>query len=251
VRFVSSFGQSFNKGISSLGHVGRGTDVYIGQYLSRFLLNNELSGNVIDLCPVGALTSKSYSFTARPWEAVNFESFDIFDTLLQSIRLDVRDNKVLRILPIVDLTPSFFFNEWITDVSRFSYDGFFYNRLKTPMKVDHKNGILFLWRVSWDFVFSNILSYTNSFKFHFKSILGDFLDLELLTTLSLLNKFYKNYLGNGLDLVFSNNDMFYDFPFFDFRENYFHGSRFLFSKINNSSFFFFYWCRFTFGNAYL
>jgi len=82
VRFVSMYAPTFNMSASSLGHVGRGNEVYIGQYLSKFLLNSELSGNVIDLCPVGALTSKSYSFTARPWEAIKFESFDIFDTAL-------------------------------------------------------------------------------------------------------------------------------------------------------------------------
>ena len=238
VRFVDLVGKSFNKEVSSLGHVGRGSEVYIGQYLSRLFINNDLSGNLIDLCPVGALTSKTYSFTARPWEAASFETFDIFDTLLQSIRVDIRDNKILRILPTVDLTPSLFFSEWLTDLSRFSHDGYFSNRLKTPMKVDYKNNIFFVWRVSWDFVFSNLLSYNTFFPLNISLILGDFLDLELLTTISLLNKFYKNKLGNSLDIIYSGNGIFNEFPFFDFRFEYFSGYTLLFQNVTSDTFFF-------------
>lgn len=76
------FSLSFNTSVSNLGHLGRGSEVYIGQYLSQGFLNFELSGNVIDLCPVGALTSKDYSFKARSWEEQVMDSFDIFDSSL-------------------------------------------------------------------------------------------------------------------------------------------------------------------------
>ena len=81
-----------------LGTMGRGKDTEIGTYLKTNLMS-EISGNVIDLCPVGALTSKPYAFTGRPWELSSVESIDIYDSLLSSIRIDLKGSEIMRILP--------------------------------------------------------------------------------------------------------------------------------------------------------
>jgi NADH dehydrogenase/NADH:ubiquinone oxidoreductase subunit G len=85
-------------GLFSLGVLGRGLNMEIGTFIEDSSID-ELSGNVIDLCPVGALTSMPYAFTARAWEFVNFESIDVLDSLGSSIRLNVLNNKIMRILP--------------------------------------------------------------------------------------------------------------------------------------------------------
>ena len=85
-------------GVEDLGTTGRGRDTEIGTYVSK-LFNSELSGNVIDLCPVGALTSKPYAFTARPWELKMTESFDVSDALGAAIRVDTKGTEVMRITP--------------------------------------------------------------------------------------------------------------------------------------------------------
>lgn len=93
IRYADEIG-----GFSELGVVGRGSKMEISTYLTAFV-SNELSGNVIDLCPVGALTSKPFSYSARPWELSSFESIDIFDSIASNIRIDVRGNYLVRILP--------------------------------------------------------------------------------------------------------------------------------------------------------
>ncbi len=121
-----------------LGRLGRGELTEIGTYLKKPFLD-ELSGNIVDLCPVGALTSKSYAFKARPWELKNLESIDIFDSLGSNIRVDVKGNEIMRILP----KPNYFLNrEWITDKIRFSYQGFKSNRIIYPMYRNNKNELL-------------------------------------------------------------------------------------------------------------
>lgn len=96
IRFISEISD-----YPDLGTTGRGAKMEVGTYISRALMD-ELSGNIIDLCPVGALTSKPYSFTSRPWELNNVESVDVFDTLCSNIRLSVYGNKVKRILPRIN-----------------------------------------------------------------------------------------------------------------------------------------------------
>jgi NADH dehydrogenase/NADH:ubiquinone oxidoreductase subunit G len=96
VRFAEELG-----GYSELGVVGRGSAMEISTYVSKFI-DNELSGNLIDLCPVGALISKPFSYSARPWELSSFETVDIFDSFISPIRVDTRGNKILRILPSLD-----------------------------------------------------------------------------------------------------------------------------------------------------
>jgi NADH dehydrogenase/NADH:ubiquinone oxidoreductase subunit G len=85
-------------GINSLGLLGRGLSMEVGSYIDKFI-NTELSGNIIDLCPVGALTSMPFAFKARPWELIKVYSIDILDSMASSVRLDVRNNLIMRIVP--------------------------------------------------------------------------------------------------------------------------------------------------------
>ena len=115
-------------GITELGAIGRGEDLEITTYLERSL-SSELSGNVVDLCPVGALTSKPYAFIARPWELIKTESVDVMDAVGSSIRVDSRDGRVLRILPRVNDAVN---EEWISDKTRHVWDGLKTQRLDRP-----------------------------------------------------------------------------------------------------------------------
>ena len=116
-------------GAPELGSTGRGNDMQIGTYLEKSL-DSEMSGNVIDLCPVGALTSKPYAFRARPWELVHYESIDVLDGLGSNIRVDARGMEVMRILPRLNDDVN---EEWINDKSRFACDGLRTQRLTTPL----------------------------------------------------------------------------------------------------------------------
>ena len=116
-------------GAPELGSTGRGNDLQIGTYLEKNL-DSEMSGNVIDLCPVGALTSKPYAFRARPWELQHFESIDVLDALGSNIRVDARGMEVMRVLPRLNDDIN---EEWINDKSRFACDGLRTQRLTTPL----------------------------------------------------------------------------------------------------------------------
>ena len=115
-------------GVEELGTMGRGENMEITPYIEQSL-TSELSGNMIDLCPVGALTSKPYAFNARPWELTKTESIDIQDAVGSNIRVDSRGMKVMRILPRLNEDIN---QEWISDKARFSYDGLALQRLDTP-----------------------------------------------------------------------------------------------------------------------
>jgi NADH-quinone oxidoreductase subunit G len=115
-------------GVSELGLIGRGEDAEITSYLERSM-TSELQGNVIDLCPVGALTSKPYAFQARPWELSKTESIDVMDGLGSNIRVDARGREVMRILPRVHEGIN---EEWISDKTRFVWDGLRTQRLDRP-----------------------------------------------------------------------------------------------------------------------
>jgi NADH dehydrogenase (ubiquinone) Fe-S protein 1 len=116
-------------GAPELGSTGRGNDIQIGTYLEQNL-DSELSGNVIDLCPVGALTSKPYAFRARPWELKRTESIDVLDGLGSNIRVDSRGLEVMRILPRLNDDVN---EEWINDKTRFACDGLKTQRLTIPL----------------------------------------------------------------------------------------------------------------------
>ncbi len=115
-------------GVPELGATARGETMEIGTYVQR-ALSSELSGNLIDICPVGALTSKPYAFVARPWELQKTDSVDVLDAVGAAIRIDVRGAEVLRILPRVNDDVN---EEWLADKSRFSLDGLKRRRLDRP-----------------------------------------------------------------------------------------------------------------------
>jgi NADH-quinone oxidoreductase subunit G len=115
-------------GVSELGATARGENMEIGTYVEK-ALTSELSGNLIDICPVGALTSKPYAFVARPWELQKTESVDVMDALGTPIRIDARGPEVLRILPRVNDDIN---EEWLADKARFAFDGLKRRRLDKP-----------------------------------------------------------------------------------------------------------------------
>jgi NADH-quinone oxidoreductase subunit G len=123
VRFASEVA-----GVDEIGLANRGEDAEITTYLEKSL-TSELSGNVIDLCPVGALTSKPYAFNARPWELRKTESIDVMDALGSAIRVDARGPTVMRILPRINEEVN---EEWISDKTRFVWDGLGRQRLDKP-----------------------------------------------------------------------------------------------------------------------
>jgi NADH-quinone oxidoreductase subunit G len=135
-------------GVTEMGLLGRGEDVEITTYLEQ-ALTSELSGNVVDLCPVGALTSKPYAFQARPWELVKTESIDVMDAVGSNIRVDSRGREVMRILPRVNDAVN---EEWISDKTRHVWDGLKTQRLDRPYV--RKNGKL--QPASWDEAFAAI-----------------------------------------------------------------------------------------------
>ncbi len=115
-------------GVEELGATGRGEDMEIGTYIER-ALSSELSANIIDLCPVGALTSKPYAFVARPWELRKTELVDVLDAVGSNIRIDSRGSQVLRVLPRLNEAVN---EEWISDKTRFASDGLVRGRLDRP-----------------------------------------------------------------------------------------------------------------------
>ena len=115
-------------GVPELGAIGRGEDMEITTYLEE-AMTSELQGNVVDLCPVGALTSKPYEFAARPWELNKTESIDVMDALGSAIRIDTRGREVMRILPRVNDDVN---EEWISDKTRQVVDGLRTQRLDQP-----------------------------------------------------------------------------------------------------------------------
>src|ERR1700691_1631724 len=123
VRFITEVA-----GVSEIGLISRGEDVEITTYLDR-AVTSELSANVIDLCPVGALTSKPYAFNARSWELKKTESVDVMDALGSAIRVDARGPAVLRVLPRTNDEVN---EEWISDKTRYAVDGLSRQRLDQP-----------------------------------------------------------------------------------------------------------------------
>ena len=137
-------------GVPEIGAVGRGEDMQITTYLEQSV-QSELSGNVIDLCPVGALTSKPYVFEARPWELKKTETIDVMDAVGSNIRVDTYDWEVKRVLPIINEDIN---EEWISDKTRYACDGLLNQRLDTPyIKYNNK-----FEKASWDEVYKIIKS---------------------------------------------------------------------------------------------
>src|SRR5207302_9400053 len=135
-------------GVEELGATNRGEHMEVGTYVEK-ALHSELSGNIIDLCPVGALTSKPYAFVARPWELAKIDSVDVLDAVGTNIRIDARGPEVLRILPRINEDVN---EEWLADKSRFALDGLRRRRLDRPW-VRHNGRLV---EVGWSEAFAAI-----------------------------------------------------------------------------------------------
>lgn len=171
-------------GAPELGTAGRGNDMQIGTYIERNI-NSEMSGNIIDLCPVGALTSKPYAFRARPWELKRTETIDVMDAIGSNVRVDARGIEVMRVLPRLNDEVN---EEWISDKSRFACDGLKNQRLTTPLI---RNGDSFE-PATWDEALSTIAAAYSKLKpqgDEIKAIAGALADVESMVSLKdLLNR---------------------------------------------------------------
>ena len=158
-------------GVPELGAIGRGEDMQITTYLEQSV-QSELSGNVIDLCPVGALTSKPYVFEARPWELKKTETIDVMDAVGSNIRVDTYDWEVKRVLPIINEDIN---EEWISDKTRYACDGLLNQRLDTPyIKYNNK-----FEKASWNEVYKIIKSkIENTDKNKICGFVGDLTNME-------------------------------------------------------------------------
>ncbi len=161
-------------GTPELGLTGRGEHVEITTYVER-ALSSELSGNLVDVCPVGALTNKPYAFTARPWELRKTESIDVLDAVGSNIRVDTRGGEVMRVLPRLNEEVN---EEWLADKSRYAVDGLKRQRLDTPY-VRGADGRL--QKATWDEAFTAIAAAVKPLKGHQMAALsGDLADVESL-----------------------------------------------------------------------
>lgn len=184
-------------GIDNLGTTGRGNKTEINFYYPK-VFNSEFSGNLVDLCPVGALTSKPYAFKARSWELKKKEGIDILDSLGSNIKIDIFNNEIVRILPKTNFNIN---KEWISNKTRYFFDSLKYQRLKYPLLKDNKNNF---YKISWLRALNLInkkLIKTDSSKI--KSIIGNLTDFESifllkknLNKLGILNIHYESFLNN-------------------------------------------------------
>ena len=172
-------------GVPELGAIGRGEDMQITTYLEQSV-QSELSGNVIDLCPVGALTSKPYVFEARPWELKKTQTIDVMDAVGSNIRVDTYDWEVKRVLPVINEDIN---EEWISDKTRYACDGLLNQRLDTPyIKYNNK-----FEKASWDEVYKIIKSkIENANKDKICGFVGDLTNME---TSFIFKEFLERTIG--------------------------------------------------------
>ena len=193
-------------GVSELGAIGRGEDMEITTYLEKSM-TSELSGNVIDLCPVGALTSKPYAFEARPWELKKTESIDVMDAVGSNIRVDSYGWEVKRVLPRLNNSIN---EEWISDKTRYACDGLLKQRLdKVYIRRENK-----LVEASWDDAVNLISSKINSTDND--KIAGHIGGLNSIETINSFKKFLeeinvKNYEFREKDFYVNPRKMNYIF----------------------------------------
>ena len=173
-------------GVEDLGAIGRGEDMEITSYLER-ALGSELSGNVVDLCPVGALTSKPYAFDARPWELTKTPAIDVMDAVGTNIRLDSRGREVLRALPRLNEDVN---EEWASDKTRHAVDGLTRNRLDRPWVREGGK----LRAAGWDEAFAAIASVAAKARGSVAAVAGDLVDVETMYAAKRL----VNALGSDL-----------------------------------------------------
>lgn len=164
-------------GTGELGYLHRGEDSEITTFIEK-AVDSELSGNLIDVCPVGALTNKPYAFKARPWELRKTETIDVHDAVGSNIRVDARGGEVLRVLPRLHEDVN---EEWISDRTRFSCDGLKYKRLDRPWLREHGK----LREATWDEAFEAIAFRLKKSKLATTAALaGDLCDVESLVALN-------------------------------------------------------------------
>ena len=193
-------------GVDEIGAIGRGEDMQITTYLEQSM-QSELSANVVDLCPVGALTSKPYVFEARPWELKKTETIDVMDAIGSNIRVDTYGWEVKRVLPRINEDIN---EEWISDKTRYACDGLLNQRLDTPyIKYNNK-----FEKASWSEAFNIIKSkFKNVDKDRVCGISGDLINME---TLYIFKEFFNKTLGS--ENIESRSEHSYLNP--DKRENY-------------------------------
>jgi len=173
-------------GIPELGAIGRGEDMEITTYLEKSM-ESELSANVIDLCPVGALTSKPYAFEARPWDLKKTETIDIMDAVGSNIRVDTYGWEVKRVLPRVNEDIN---EEWISDKTRYACDGLLKQRLDTPYI--RENGRL--QKSSWSQTLKLLVTKLKSFDPNeVAGLVGDLADLEMIYS---FKSFFEKSVGS-------------------------------------------------------
>ncbi|RCL01852.1 MAG: NADH-quinone oxidoreductase subunit G [Candidatus Tokpelaia sp. JSC188] len=169
-------------GVSEVGLVGRGEDAEITTFLEH-AITSELQGNLIDLCPVGALTARPYAFHARPWELNKTESIDVMDALGSAIRIDTRGREVMRIIPRINESVN---EEWISDKTRFIWDGLRTQRLDRPYLRNQEGRLT---AISWEQAFASIKSaISKAKKKRIGAIAGDLATVEEMYALKLLLK---------------------------------------------------------------
>lgn len=199
VRFASEIA-----GVEDLGTTGRGNNLQIGTYVEKMFMS-ELSGNVIDVCPVGALTSKPYAFTARPWETRKTESIDVLDAVGSNILVSTRGGEVMRVMPRLNEDVN---EEWISDKTRFSYDGLKRQRLTQPVVRDAAGQLT---PTTWEDALARVAGALQSVQGgEVAAIAGGLADAEALVSLKdLLNRLNSDSLcteelfplaGAGTDL---------------------------------------------------
>ncbi|XP_026158049.1 NADH-ubiquinone oxidoreductase 75 kDa subunit, mitochondrial [Mastacembelus armatus] len=199
VRFASEIA-----GVEDLGTTGRGNNLQIGTYVEKMFMS-ELSGNVIDVCPVGALTSKPYAFTARPWETRKTESIDVLDAMGSNIVVSTRGGEVMRVLPRLNEDVN---EEWISDKTRFAYDGLKRQRLNQPMVKDDSGQLM---PTTWEDALTRVAGALQGMQGgEVAAIAGGMADAEALVSLKdLLNRLNSENLcteevfpmsGAGTDL---------------------------------------------------
>ena len=176
-------------GVPEIGAIGRGENMEITTYLEK-AMESELSANVIDLCPVGALTSKPYAFEARPWELKKTESIDVMDAVGSNIRVDTYNWEVKRILPRLNNDIN---EEWILNKTRYSCDGLLKQRLDVPyIKINNK-----LQKSNWDEAITILVDKIKSIKpDEIGGHIGDLVNLE--NSLS-FKKLFKTLKSNNIE----------------------------------------------------
>tara|TARA_Y100000590_G_scaffold140121_1_gene160674 strand:- start:26743 stop:28782 length:2040 start_codon:yes stop_codon:yes gene_type:complete len=173
-------------GIPELGAVGRGEDMQITTYLEKSM-ESELSANVIDLCPVGALTSKPYAFEARPWDLKKTETIDVMDAVGSNIRVDTLGWEVKRVLPRVNEDIN---EEWISDKTRYACDGLLKQRLDTPYIRENGKLKKTTWEETLKFLINKLKSFNSN---EIAGLVGDLADLEMIHS---FKNFFEKALGS-------------------------------------------------------